>query len=415
MAPTTLQPPSESPAPATDTKLNPTIPVVPLQLHQQQQQLKEDIESQNAHLRQLPDADLVQHIFPARKNLTPHLGTLFPAPYQLSDLLKHENRDELIAQLAHLISRRGVVFFKSQNISTDSQKELVRLLGDLTGRPSQHGLHVHPFFTADAKGGLGDQVQVITSEFRELYAKDPILSLRSELGRSLWHSDVSFEKAPSDYAFLRIHTLPETGGDTLWASGYELYDRLTPAFRHLLEPLTATHRADYFNTLAQRTGKPVKTPRGSPLNVSTHLEATHPCIRTHPLTKWNSLYLNPDFTTKINELSNDESAVILEHVYKLLTENHDLQVRFTWEKDDVALWDNRCTLHTPTYDYGDEEIRLGERSLGVGEVPEFDAQGKSRRDGLGVPAPMLIRPYVEGWRKEGAAKAAETAATAPVM
>lgn len=45
-----------------------------------------------------------------------------------------------------------------------------------------------------------------------------------------WHSDISFEPVPSDYAMLKIHELPTTGGDTLWASGYEIYDRLSPHF-----------------------------------------------------------------------------------------------------------------------------------------------------------------------------------------
>jgi hypothetical protein len=31
---------------------------------------------------------------------------------------------------------------------------------------------------------------------------------------------ITFEPVPSDYAILKIHTLPPTGGDTLWASGY---------------------------------------------------------------------------------------------------------------------------------------------------------------------------------------------------
>ena len=33
-----------------------------------------------------------------------------------------------------------------------------------------------------------------------------------------WHADITFEPVPSDYAILKVHTLPETGGDTLWAS-----------------------------------------------------------------------------------------------------------------------------------------------------------------------------------------------------
>lgn len=42
---------------------------------------------------------------------------------------------------------------------------------------------------------------------------------------------------------LKIIALPEegTGGDTLWASGYEAYDRLSPAWKKLAESLKAVH------------------------------------------------------------------------------------------------------------------------------------------------------------------------------
>jgi alpha-ketoglutarate-dependent taurine dioxygenase len=33
-----------------------------------------------------------------------------------------------------------------------------------------------------------------------------------------WHSDVSFENVPADYSMLKINILPESGGDTMWAS-----------------------------------------------------------------------------------------------------------------------------------------------------------------------------------------------------
>jgi alpha-ketoglutarate-dependent taurine dioxygenase len=53
---------------------------------------------------------------------------------------------------------------------------------------------------------------------------------------------ISFERIPSDYAILKIVEPPnDAGGDTLWASGYEAYDRLSPAWQKLAEGLTATH------------------------------------------------------------------------------------------------------------------------------------------------------------------------------
>ena len=41
------------------------------------------------------------------------------------------------------------------------------------------------------------------------------LSDTSRLASVAWHADITFEPVPSDYAMLKIHTLPETGGDTV--------------------------------------------------------------------------------------------------------------------------------------------------------------------------------------------------------
>lgn len=34
-----------------------------------------------------------------------------------------------------------------------------------------------------------------------------------------------FEECPADFSFLRMQDTPPSGGDTLWVSGYELYER----------------------------------------------------------------------------------------------------------------------------------------------------------------------------------------------
>ena len=54
-------------------------------------------------------------------------------------------------------------------------------------------------------------------------------------------SSITFERVPSDYAILKITDLPEAGGDTLWASGYELYDRLSPTIQKVVDGLEAVH------------------------------------------------------------------------------------------------------------------------------------------------------------------------------
>jgi hypothetical protein len=68
----------------------------------------------------------------------------------------------------------------------------------------------------------------------------------------------------------------------LWASGYEVYDRLSPATAAYLEGLTAIHEANFFNGIAERLGYPIRDGvRGSVLNQGKNLQAVHLVIRTN--------------------------------------------------------------------------------------------------------------------------------------
>lgn len=148
-------------------------------------------------------------------------------------------------------------------------------------QPESSGLHVHPLTEEGSE--LGDQISVISSEKQKKGGGlTHQLSDTSRLASVGWHTDITFERVPSDYAMLKIHTLPETGGDTLWASGYEVYDRLSPQIAAFLETLTATHDATFFHDEARRLGNPIrKGIRGSPLNSGEELTAVHPVVRTN--------------------------------------------------------------------------------------------------------------------------------------
>jgi alpha-ketoglutarate-dependent taurine dioxygenase len=94
---------------------------------------------------------------------TRHIGTIFPdKAVQLADLLTAPNSDQLIKDLAVLVSQRNVVFFKDQNITVEQQQELGARLGELSGKPATSKLHRHPLTKDGAE--LGEFVSVISSE-----------------------------------------------------------------------------------------------------------------------------------------------------------------------------------------------------------------------------------------------------------
>jgi alpha-ketoglutarate-dependent taurine dioxygenase len=111
-----------------------------------------------------------------------------------------------------------------------------------------------------------------------------------------------------------------------------------------LEGLTATHQGTQFLEVSKRLGVPLAPNRGAPENsspIGDDLTASHPVVRTNPVTGWKGLFVNRKyafcylvtngiFTKRINELSKDESDVVLEYLYKHIANNHDIQVRYRW-------------------------------------------------------------------------------------
>jgi alpha-ketoglutarate-dependent taurine dioxygenase len=181
--------------------------------------------------------------------------------------------------------------------------------------------------------GVADaEISTISSEARKKYITD-ITPGKRRYDAAQWHSDIQFEPTPADYTSLRLTQLPKTGGDTLWASGYEIYDRFSPAYQRFFEGLTARFVGEGFIKAAKTNPERVKLytePRGSPLNVGDELTAVHPVVRTNPVTGWKSIFAIGPFPQNIVELNSEESDELLKKFLAVITENHDLQVRFKW-------------------------------------------------------------------------------------
>jgi alpha-ketoglutarate-dependent taurine dioxygenase len=130
-----------------------------------------------------------------------------------------------------------VVFFRRQtNLTDDLQKELVSRLGQLAGKPSTSTLHIHPILNSTSEFGVADaEISTISSLQRKAIFKSDAKADKHRYDSAQWHSDIQFEPVPADYTSLRLTQLPKTGGDTLWASGYEIYDRFTKPYQKFFE------------------------------------------------------------------------------------------------------------------------------------------------------------------------------------
>lgn len=314
---------------------------------------------------------------------TPLLGREYSSDVQIRELLQDP---AALRDLAITISQRGVVFFRNQDLTLDEQKRFVDTLGQLGNKPKTSGIHIHPIAPAggviDKETGLIDpEVSFIASRIGKEYIKDRTpTSSRSSEG---WHSDITFEPVPSDYTSLKLTELPPTGGDTLWANGYALLEKFSPSFRAYLETLTGTYSQDLFHKLGDSKNFALYSQtRGAPENVGDQLIAQHPIVRTNPVTGWKSLFAVGHHFTRINEVSALESALIKQFILDTLVASHDIQVRFKWSQNDLAIWDNRSTYHSATFDYLGIAERTGVRTVGIGERPYLDAESKLQSEAV---------------------------------
>ncbi|OQE27284.1 hypothetical protein PENSTE_c004G03028 [Penicillium steckii] len=285
-------------------------------------------------------------------HLTRHIGTEIVG-LQLKDLTNRQ-KDEL----GLLIAERSVVFFRDQDISPQQQKTLGEWFGEV---------EIHPQ-VAQVPGVAG-----VTVIWPELQATENPASFRRPGGASRWHTDLVHERQPAGVTHLHNDAVPTLGGDTLWASGYSAYEKLSPLFRKIIDGKTAIYRSahPYLNR---------KNPEAGP----KYVEREHPIVRVHPATGWKALWVNRAMTDRIVGLDKAESDLILGYLFDVYEKNPDIQVRFKWSPRTSALWDNRITIHNASWDYEGSQPRHGTRVTSLAEKPIYDANAPARRENLGL-------------------------------
>ena len=160
-------------------------------------------------------------------------------------------------------------------------------------------------------------------------------------------------------SILNLKVVPPVGGDTIFASMYAAYDALSEPMKKYLAALTAIHDGSMNYTRTNRlTG--AEGPKTFP-------RAEHPLIRTHPVTGRQAIFVNPVFTHSIKDVPEGEGKAILDFLYEHCGRAH-WQVRFRWQPDSVAFWDNRCVQHIAMWDYF-PQTRSGYRVTVKGDKP----------------------------------------------
>lgn len=257
-----------------------------------------------------------------------------------------------VGELSHALVTWKVLFFRDQPITQDQHVAFGRSFGSLTpGHPVHASLPDHPeIFAVDTRE--------TRQRFGHIAAERPRYA-PPRLTRSGWHTDLTFVANPALGSILRGVVVPPYGGDTLWTNMVAAYEDLSAPIRDLVDNLQAVHTWHGYDG---RTRAGYDGSDGPP-------SAVHPVVRVHPVTGERALFVNPVFTRYLVGLSDRENEQLLGLLFQQIAQP-EFSVRFRWEPDSLAFWDNRSTAHLgPVDEAGTDFDRRVERVTIAGDVP----------------------------------------------
>lgn len=179
-------------------------------------------------------------------------------------------------------------------------------------------------------------------------------------GEAVWHSDMTYNAMPPKGSCLYASEIPPVGGNTQFANMYLAYETLGEATKRRIAGLICVHDASRNSAGELRKGyKDSSDPRKT-------VGATHPVVRTHPVTGKRCLFLGRRRNGYLVGLTIDESEALLDELWGHAT-RAELVWTQVWQLGDAILWDNRCTMHRrDSFDPGSR--RLMHRTQITGEA-----------------------------------------------
>ncbi|MBK6614015.1 TauD/TfdA family dioxygenase [Ottowia sp.] len=168
-----------------------------------------------------------------------------------------------------------------------------------------------------------------------------------------WHCDGTWRETPPMGSVLRCVECPPVGGDTMWANMALAYEKLPQHIKDLIAPLRARHSIECTFGAAMPIEKRLALKAQYP-------DAEHPVVRTHPETGEKVLFVSgfaTHFTNyhtpanvRVGQDFTQGSSGLLQYLISQAA-IPEYQVRWRWEPNSVAIWDNRATQHYAVMDY----------------------------------------------------------------
>ncbi|MBT3398676.1 MAG: taurine dioxygenase [Rhodospirillaceae bacterium] len=262
----------------------------------------------------------------------------------LSQNLTNRQFDEIHEALLD----RTVIVFRDQDITPEQQVAFARRFGE--PQPSS--------VSGFEKSKENPEIDIL-----EYDADNP-----PHVTRDLWHTDFVGTERPTMGTVLYAKDIPPQGGDTVWVNMVAAYEALSDRMRAHVDGLWAYHdsyqpysefvRPEMYD--AEKGTDYLRDKRAA------YVPALHPVVRKHPVTGKKGLFVNESMTAFIKDMDRRESDFLLRYLFDYLR-TPEFNYRHKWQTNDLAVWDNRLSLHYALFDY--TEHRLMHRIVIQGDVP----------------------------------------------
>jgi taurine dioxygenase len=252
--------------------------------------------------------------------------------------------EQQFGEIYRAFLENNILLFRNQDITREQHIEFSRRFGELD-RHEALPRDRHPQYP---------ELLMVTNEPKP----DGSPSDTKYTGRQ-WHSDMSFTTAPSLGSLLKSYTVPDVGGDTLFANMYAAYDALSDGMKRLIADLNGIHQSGTRKIANAATGfdRAEEQKRLNP-------PVAQPVVRVHPETGRKALYIG-EKVGRFDGMTAEESRPLIEYLCRHAT-RPEFVYRHQWKKNDILVWDNRCTMHQALGDFDETQLRHMERTTVLG-------------------------------------------------
>ncbi|MGD9805239.1 MAG: TauD/TfdA dioxygenase family protein [Hyphomicrobiaceae bacterium] len=160
------------------------------------------------------------------------------------------------------------------------------------------------------------------------------------LGNSelVWHQDMSYNELPPKASLLYGVETPDVGGETFFYNLYTAFETLPDRLKSRIKGLSCKHDATRNSSGELRRGFDER------YSNQDRPGAVHPLAVRHPESGRVSLYLGRRPNAWVVGLSDAESDALLDELWVHVESGPHVWAQ-EWQKGDLVIWDNRCTLH----------------------------------------------------------------------